>query len=302
MSRVIVVGSGVAGITASIYLVRAGINTTLITGENVGGSLTYAPKVENFPGFPEGIKGHALMALMLTQAQIAGVSIVEDSVDAYTRLSDKGHSVHLADSDKTLYADGVIFALGLKHKKPSIDNLNKFEGNGVHYCALCDGSLYKGCTVGVIGGGNTAFQDALYLSSICKQVHIFVRKDKARADRCLVEQVNHTDNIFPWYGTEVVSLCGKSALESVVITRAIDTQDRNIDISALFIAVGHTANTECLSKTPNFYFDADGFVTGTPKGSIYVAGDCISGASQQGIIAAGSGAEVALKMIKDIRG
>lgn len=292
---VAVIGSGIAGVTASIYLARAGIRTIMYTGDVVGGALTYATAIENYTGFPTLVTGMDLMTHSLTQAEMLGVEIVEDTVTKCSNITNDnstvGYSIEL-ESGESLVVDGVIIAVGAKPKKLGLENESKFLGNGVHYCALCDGAFYKDKEVAIVGGGETAMQEAAYLSGICKKVYILVRKDKCRACDSAVYKACQHPNVKIMFNTSIKELVGDDSLSHVILN-----DDSRLDVSAVFVAIGHKTDLSFLDDPIKYWYTDGGYESPTYR----FAGDCndVKGHFRQAIVAAGDGATQALSLIEE---
>lgn len=201
--RVIVIGGGVSGLTSAIYLSRANINVDVFN-KGYYGALSDSPLVENFPGFPEGISGFELLDNMTTQAQNGGAIIHDEEIIKI----DIDNNTVLSDSQVIYEYDYLIISTGCKPRKLSAKNIEKFENKGIHYCAVCDGSFYKDKEVIVVGGGNTALTEAIYLSNIAKQVNVFVRRDIIRADKCLFDKLNNLLNVNVLMNVEIKECYG----------------------------------------------------------------------------------------------
>lgn len=280
MTKAVVVGSGIAGLTCSLYLARAGIETTVITGDNLGGNTVWAEHIENYTGFPDGIAGENLMAACFAQAENAGVEFIYGNV---TSAFLQENPVTLNIKDKSITADYVVLATGTVRRKLGIPKETELTGKGAHYCAVCDGNYYRDKVVGVVGGGESAVQEALYLSSICKKVYMFVRKPYLRACKASETKIKALSNIEVMYGVNVAEIAGERVLKGVLL-------DNNVEIAlnALFIAIGYDKSSD------------DTFDGWASNPNVYKAGSCTGYVSDQIITSAGDGAEVALKIINDV--
>lgn len=273
MKKVIVIGSGCAGLTSAIYLSRANIDVTLFTGYSYG-ALENTPIIENFPGFPNEISGYELIDLMSQQAAEYNVNMIEASIVKI----DVSNNMVYSDSGATYCYDALIVATGTKHRSIPIKN----EKN-THYCAICDGTLYKNQEVCVIGGGNTALTDAIYLSNICKKVTIIIRRDIFRADKCLVDKVEKIENINIIKNNQIKECIGEKELDSIILM-----DDTKINVKAIFIAIGFDKNDELLVNAlgENYILPEN----------IKICGD-LKENRHQAVIACASGANVALDII-----
>lgn len=293
--QAIVIGGGCAGLTASIYLSRAGVETKVFTGYEHG-SLSDSPFVENFPGFPDGISGFDLVEKMRCQALHHGVKIIDEIIEDINPFD------NLVTSDSGfIYAyDGLVVATGAKPRKLTAENANEYEHKGIHYCAVCDGALYKNKVVGVIGGGDTALTEALYLSKICKRVIMFVRRDKFRGSDVLAKRVLDSWNcIDVVWNTQIISVDGKGKLENIEFTAPSDMKNVKGDygpdfekgkmqIDALFVAIGTEPNDKLIKNA--FGEDCkDKYI-----GNVVIAGDCFSNPYRQAVIACADGAKAAM--------
>jgi thioredoxin reductase (NADPH) len=273
--KVIIIGSGCSGLTSAIYLSRANIDVTLFTGYSYG-ALENTPIIENFPGFPNPISGYELLDLMSQQVAENDVNVIEESIE---KIDSRLNTVY-SDSGKSYQYDALIVATGTKHRSIPIKN----EKN-VHYCAICDGTLYKNQEVCVIGGGNTALTDAIYLSNICKKVTIIIRRDVFRADKCLVDKVENTDNIFIIKNNQIKECVGEKELSHIILM-----DDTKIDAKAVFMAIG-------FDKNDGLLIDDLGQDYVLPD-NIKICGD-LKEDRHQAVIACASGAKVALDIIDE---
>jgi len=292
---VIIIGSGPAGLTAAIYAKRSGMQTLVITGLDWGGQLMTATKVENFPGFPKGIDGPDLMRKIREQAINFDVEMVENYVSEVD-LSSNPFRVKVSDiwyKGKTL-----IIATGARYKELGLESEGRLLGKGVSYCAVCDGYLFKDKKVAVVGGGDTALTDALYLSGICKEVHIIHRRDKFRASRALVEQVSRKSNIILHLNRIVIDIKGDNKVEGVEIKDVSGGKDEILNIDGVFIAIGHIPNTDLvrgkIELTNEGYIKTSEFVKTSVPG-VFAAGDVMDPKYQQAVTAAAFGAMAAIE-------
>lgn len=295
----LIIGSGPAGYTAAIYASRAGLSPILYEGIQPGGQLTITTEVENFPGFPDGITGPDLMENMRAQAVRFGADvrpgrITEVNFDVYPL------ELH-ADDDTWIKADAVIIATGASATYLGLPDEEKYAGLGVSACATCDGFFYRGRTVAVVGGGDTACEEALYLSNLAKQVYMIVRKPHLRASKAMQQRVAARDNITMLYNTNTVGLFGEEVVEGAHLVEHVGTeQERRFDIAidGFFLAIGHRPNTEVFRQF--IKTDANGFIecqagsTSTNVAGVFAAGDVADPQYQQAIAAAGMGCRAAL--------
>lgn len=274
MLDVAIVGGGPAGLTAGIYAARAGMNTTLFESLTVGGQLTSIDDLENYPGFPQGINGFEIAMALRSQAERFGVHIVQEAVIKLEGNASSGFSVITASESYDTRT--VIIATGAKPRKIDDPALLHLEGRGVSYCATCDGNFFRDKDVVIVGGGDTACADAIYLSNICNSVHIVHRRDELRAHRVYVDRVMRKDNIhIHWHHVYAGFGETNDMLSRVIIRNVITDEETVIPASALFVAIGTEPKTEWLN----------GFVACDEHGYIIAESDCATSVS--GVYAAG---------------
>lgn len=302
-TKVLIIGSGPAGYTAGIYAARAGLNPILVSGEQIGGQLTITTDVENFPGFPQPINGGELMQLMRKQAQNVGVKIIEDKiveVDFSTQPF-----VCNSENNHVFSGESVIICTGASARWLGLESETKFRGFGVSGCATCDGFFYRGKDVAVIGGGNTAAEEAIYLTNFANSVTIIHRRDTLRADKSLQQKLRQNNKIHIEWDSVVEEIFGTENPLSVTglkIKNIKNDTSKNIKIDGIFIAIGHHPNTDIfrgqleLSKEGYIITDADSCQTSV-KG-VFAAGDVQNQFFRQAIVAAGSGCIAALEAEK----
>lgn len=282
---VVIIGGGVSGLTAAIYLARANFNVKVLTGYHYG-SLSETPLIENFPGFPDGISGIEFIDRIIKQAEKYGVEIIDDRAEKIDIVS----NTVLNDCGESYPYSHLIVATGTEPRKLTAKNASKYECKGVHYCAVCDGVAYKDKDVCVVGGGNTALTEALHLSNICKTVSVVVRKDKFKADQHLVDAINKKSNIIKLMKSEIVECVGKDKLESVIIRK--DDKNHSYLIDGVFVAIGSDKNDNILKESFCENYDMV-----TLPDNIKFCGDLVE-SKRQAVIAAGSGAKVAMEIIE----
>ncbi|MCL1891704.1 MAG: FAD-dependent oxidoreductase [Alphaproteobacteria bacterium] len=289
MNDVIILGSGPAGLTAALYCARGGKSALVLGGNTLGGQMATIAELENYPGFLGS--GLELAEKMKLQAEKFGAKVILASAKAI-KTKDSGFAV-ITDDGKECESRAVIIATGASPRKLEIAGAREFLGRGVSYCATCDGFFYSGRDVIVIGGGNAALNDALYLANIAKSVKIVYRKDSfARAEKILVDRINATGNIFVLWNTELAEVGGDES----GVTFAITTGGDKIAASGVFVAIGHEANTDYL--TEDIKRDAMGRLApnALPQG-IFVAGDVRSELKMQIATAVGTGCECAMDAV-----
>ncbi len=297
--KALIIGSGPTGYTAAIYLSRAGISNVLYEGQLPGGQLTQTTTIENFPGFPDGIDGFQLMDSMRKQAVNVGAELrngVVTSVDLSKRPF-----VATIDGGGSVECDVVIVATGASAKYLGLADEKKYAGQGVSACATCDGFFYRRKVVAVVGGGDTACEEAHYLSNLAKKVYMIVRKDHLRASAAMQQRVTAKDNIEILFNTNTVGLFGDNGVEGAHLVRhkGTDCEEMfDVAIDGFFLAIGHQPNTAFLNgqvKTDaQGYIVVDGITTATSVPGVFAAGDVADPRYRQAIAAAGSGCRAAL--------
>lgn len=298
-TKCLIIGSGPAGYTAAIYLSRAGISSVLYSGIQPGGQLTQTTTIENYPGFPQGVEGFDLMENMRQQAVNVGAE-VRNGIITDIDLS-KRPFVATVDGTSTISADAVIVATGASAKYLGLADEQKYAGMGVSACATCDGFFYRKKVVAVVGGGDTACEEAYYLSNLAKKVYMIVRKPYLRASAAMQQRVNEKENIEILYNTNTVGLFGEQFVEGAHLVQFKGTdkeQMLDIDIDGFFLAIGHKPNTDFLkgqvSLDEQGYIALGGITTETSVKGVFAAGDVADPHYRQAIVAAGSGCRAAL--------
>lgn len=298
-TKCLIIGSGPAGYTAAIYTTRAGIGSVLIEGHQPGGQLTTTTTIENFPGFPDGIDGFQLMDNMRQQAINVGADVRSGLITAID-LS-KRPFIATLDGGTTIEADTVIVATGASAKYLGLDDEKKYAGQGVSACATCDGFFYRKKVVAVVGGGDTACEEAAYLSNLCSKVYMIVRKDYLRASKAMQQRVAERENIEILFNTNALGLFGNNGVEGAHLVRHKGTPDEqafDIAIDGFFLAIGHNPNTEFLAgqleTDANGYIVTDKVTTATSVEGVFAAGDVADPRYRQAIAAAGTGCRAAL--------
>ncbi|MDR1876241.1 MAG: thioredoxin-disulfide reductase [Flavobacteriaceae bacterium] len=298
--RTVIIGSGPAGFTAAIYTARAGMDPVLISGMELGGQLTSTTEVENFPGYPEGITGSEMMIQFQKQAERFGTTVIVDKVIEVI-FGEKPGDIHTikTSSGKEFKSRSVIISTGASAKYLGKDFEEKYRGGGVSACATCDGFFYRGKNVVVVGGGDTAAEEATYLAKICKTVYMVVRKDYLRASKIMQERIENTPNIFLLYNHEVTDLKGDNGLVSqAVVVNNQTGKETILDVDGIFIAIGHAPNTDIfkgkLEMDEVGYLAVKPFSTETGIPGVFAAGDVSDKRYRQAVTAAGSGCMAAL--------
>ena len=294
--KLIILGSGPAGYAASIYAARAGLNPTLITGTEVGGQLTTTTEVENWPGDSDDLQGPELMDRMQKHALKFDVEIINDHIHE-TKLT---NGIKTLNGNSTWTCDALIISTGASAKYLGIPSEEKFLGKGVSACATCDGFFYKDQEVAVVGGGNTAAEEALYLSRICSKVHLIHRRDELRAEKILQNRIFDSDNIQIHWNSQLKEVLGdEMGVNGMIVTEEQD--DKKISLSGVFIAIGHSPNTGIFDgqlDMDNGYIiiksGLSGSVTETSVKGVFAAGDVSDQIYRQAITSAGFGCMAAL--------
>ena len=295
---VVIIGSGPAGLTASIYLSRAMIQPIVFMGHNPGGQLITSPLVENYPG-AKSISGCDLMFNMINQVQDNNVELAYESVTSIEINSDRTFNVNY--NNDCIITKSILIATGAQHNKLNVPGEDNFAGKGVSWCATCDGPLYKNRRVAVVGGGNTAIIEALFLSNIASEVLLIHRRDKLRADGSDVEKLNNQSNIKYVWNSTVSSINGNNNVNSITISNVIDNSNTDISVDAVFIAIGTKPSSSFVKDIIDT--DESGYIitnnnTETSCSGIFAAGDVVSGSLKQAIYAAGQGALAAINIQK----
>lgn len=292
----LIIGSGPAGYTAAIYASRAGLNPVLYQGLQPGGQLTITTDVENYPGYPDGIMGPQMMVDFEKQAARMGADIrwgYATKVD----LSKRPFRVEI-DEEKWIETDALIIATGASAKWLNIESEQRLNGHGVSACAVCDGFFFKGQEVAIVGAGDTAAEEALYLSKICSTVHMIVRRDEMRASVVMQERVKKTPNIKIYWNSETKEVLGDNKVSGVTITNNQTNEETTIPVSAFFVAIGHKPNSDLFKGVLDM--DEAGYlktIPGTSKTNIegvFACGDVQDKIYRQAVTAAGSGCMAAL--------
>lgn len=296
---VIIVGGGCAGLTASIYTSRANLNTLLFTGNDIGGLLAKTSIVENFPGFPDGISGFELLNNMQIQSEKFGTIIEYDNVLSI----EKDNDIFIVNTETNKYlSKSVIIATGSKPKKIDCINSDKFENKGISYCATCDGALFKDKVVSVVGGGDTAMEEALFLTKFCKKVYLIHRRNKFRASNIMIDKVVNEPKIKIFYDSIIYSLDGENKLENIIIKNVNNDEKTMLYSDGLFVAIGHTPETNMFNvdKDEQGYIKIFNNSTSTNIDGIFSCGDCIDPLYRQAILACGIGCKAGIDCFKYI--
>jgi len=305
--KCLIIGSGPAGYTAAIYAARADLNPVVYTGMEPGGQLTTTTDVDNFPGYPNGIEGPIMMEELQKQAERFGTDVRIGQVTKVDLNSEKG-GMHIVtiDENKTLYAKTIIISTGASAKYLGLPSEQRLIGGGVSACAVCDGFFYKNQEVAIVGGGDTAAEEATYLANICSKVTMIVRRNIMRASKAMQHRVNNTKNIEILYESEISEVLGDKVVEALEIVNNKTQIKSKLSVSGLFIAIGHKPNTEIFSDQIEMddlgYIFTKGKSTKTNKPGVFASGDVQDKDYRQAITAAGTGCMAALDAERYIGG
>jgi thioredoxin reductase (NADPH) len=304
-NQVVIIGSGPAGLTAAIYAARGGLEPLVISGNEPGGQLIFTTDVENFPGFPEAIKGPDLMENMRKQAERFGTRFERNAVSSVD-FSTKPLKVNIVGGETEYAADAVIIATGSSARWLGLESESRLKGKGVSVCATCDGFFFKGKDAVVVGGGEVAVEEALFLSKLVKSVKLIHRRDKLKAARVLEQKALNNKRISFVWNSVVEEILGDKKVEGVRIKNVLSTGEKSeIKCDGVFVAIGHRPNTEVFRN--QIELDKNGYVkkyegSKTSVEGVFVAGDVYDYVYRQAVTAAGSGCEAAIDVIKYLEG
>jgi thioredoxin reductase (NADPH) len=293
----LIIGSGPAGYTSAIYAARADMKPVMYEGLQPGGQLTITTDVENYPGYPDGIMGPEMMELFKKQAVRLGADVRFGMVTS-VEFKNGGPQKVIVDGVKEIEAETVIISTGASAKWLGIPSEMRLNGSGVSACAVCDGFFYKGQDVAIVGAGDTACEEATYLSKICTKVYMIVRKDEFRASKAMQNRVLNTPNIEVLFNTETDEILGGLGVEAVRVKNNVTGDLREIAIKGFFVAIGHTPNTDIFK--PYIDMDEQGYIKTVPGTSytniegVFCSGDAQDKIYRQAVTAAGSGCMAAL--------
>ncbi|RFM32719.1 thioredoxin-disulfide reductase [Chitinophaga silvisoli] len=294
--HLLIIGSGPAGYTAAIYSARANLKPVLYQGIQPGGQLTITTEVENYPGYPEGIQGPEMMVDFEKQATRMGADIrygLATSVD----FSSQPYKITI-DESKVITADAVIIATGASAKWLGLPSEQRLNGSGVSACAVCDGFFFRGKEVAIVGAGDTAAEEALYLSKMCSNVHMIVRRHEMRASKIMQDRVLKTSNIMVYWNSETQEVLGDNKVEAVKLLNTAKNEEQTIPVSAFFVAIGHQPNSDIFRDY--LELDEQGYIKTVPGSSrtnlegVFACGDVQDKIYRQAVTAAGSGCMAAL--------
>lgn len=297
--KCLIIGSGPAGYTAAIYAARADMKPIMYTGMEPGGQLTTTTEVDNFPGYPDGIDGPTMMVQLQQQAERFGTQVRIGMV-TNVEFSNEVGGIHkvIVDNSTKIEAETVIISTGATAKYLGLPSEQKLRGGGVSACAVCDGFFYKNQDVAIVGAGDTAAEEATYLSNICRKVTMLVRKDHMKASKAMQHRVNNTKNLEVRYNTEVDEVLGEQVVEGLRMVNNETGEKEEIAITGLFIAIGHKPNTDIfkgqLDMDETGYLITKGKSTKTNKPGVFASGDVQDKEYRQAVTAAGTGCMAAL--------
>lgn len=289
----IIIGGGPAGYTAALYAARAGLDVTVIEKMSVGGQMTLTGEIENYPGFDEGIDGFTLGEKMKSGAERYG-AVTEYGEVIKLELTQKIKKIFT--TDKEYFSKTVVIATGAEPRELGIDQERELTGRGVHYCAHCDGRFYKDKTVAVVGGGNSAVSDALYLSRFAKKVYLIHRRDSLRATKIYHEPLKEAENIEILFNSTLLKLTAEKRLQKITVTNTLNNESQEIECDGVFISIGRRPSTELISD--ELELDSNGYIiadesTKTSIEGVYAAGDVRTKALRQIVTAVSDGAVAA---------
>ena len=297
--KTLIIGSGPAGYTAAIYAARADLKPVLYTGMEPGGQLTTTTEVDNFPGYPHGVDGPTMMVELQKQAERFGTEVRIGLVTKVTLSKNKG-GIHMVtvDNGKEIEAESIIISTGATAKYLGIPSEERLKGGGVSACAVCDGFFYKGQDVAIVGGGDTAAEEATYLANLCTKVTMIVRKGQMRASKAMQHRVESRENIEVRYFSEIEEVLGKDVVEGVRIVNSKTNEKDDVKVTGLFIAIGHKPNTDIFKGQIEMddagYIITKGKTTDTNYPGVFASGDVQDKDYRQAVTAAGTGCMAAL--------
>ena len=293
---ILIIGSGPAGYTAAIYTSRAGLNTLLYKGDQPGGQLTITSDVENYPGYPDGVMGPEMMVDFEKQASRFGAEVKSGMILSVDFSS--GELIAFSDSNEKIIAKSVIVSTGASAKWLNLESEQRLNGKGVSACAVCDGFFFRGQDVAVVGGGDTAAEEALYLSKLTNKVHLVIRRDEMRASVIMQNRIKENDKIEIHWNSEIKEIKGDESVEGIEVINNVTNKITNISLGGVFIAIGHQPNTDIFKDYLNL--DESGYILTKPGSTetnvpgVFATGDAQDKIYRQAVTAAGSGCMGAL--------
>jgi thioredoxin reductase (NADPH) len=294
--KVLIVGSGPAGYTAAIYAARAGLNPVLYTGGQPGGQLTITNDVENYPGYPDGVMGPQMMEDFRKQAERFG-TVINYGLVTHVDFSHRPYKVTV-DNQHQILTDTLIIATGASAKWLGLESESRLNGQGVSACAVCDGFFFRGQDVAIVGGGDTACEEASYLSKICNKVYMIVRRDELRASQIMQQRVMNNPKIEILWNTETLEVLGESEVTGVRLQNTHSEEIKDLNVGGFFVAIGHQPNTEIFKG--HLDMDENGYIITVPGSTrtniegVFACGDAQDHIYRQAVTAAGTGCMAAL--------
>lgn len=296
--KCIIIGSGPAGYTAAIYAARANMNPILFTGQQPGGQLITTTDVENYPGYPNGIGGIEMMEEFRQQAERFGTEVNYGMIVKVDFKTGENYHTVWTDGGKELHAHTIIISTGASAKYLGLESEARLLNSGVSACAVCDGFFFRGKEVAVVGGGDTAAEEATYLAKLCPKVHLLVRRDELRASKIMAERVMKTENIIVHWNTETTEVLGDKKVEGVRVRNRVSGEEQVLPVEAFFVAIGHQPNTAIfnglLDMDETGYLITEPGSTRTNIPGVFASGDAQDKVYRQAITAAGTGCMAAL--------
>jgi thioredoxin reductase (NADPH) len=294
--KVLIIGSGPAGYTAAIYAARAGLNPVLYTGGQPGGQLTITNDVENYPGYPEGVMGPQMMEDFKKQAERFGTAVNYGLV-THVDFNSRPYKVTI-DGQQEILSDTLIIATGASAKWLGLESETRLNGQGVSACAVCDGFFFRGQEVAIVGGGDTACEEASYLSNICSKVYMIVRRDELRASQIMQQRVMNNPKIEILWNSETLEVLGEAEVTGVKVLNNRSQEVKELNVTGFFVAIGHQPNTEIFKG--HLDMDANGYIKTVPGSTrtniegVFACGDAQDNIYRQAVTAAGTGCMAAL--------
>lgn len=292
----VIIGSGPAGYTAAIYASRAGLKPILYTGKEPGGQLMITTEVDNFPGYPDGINGPAMMEELRKQAERFGTEVRYELIEKVD-FSGRPHKL-FTEGGVEIQADAVIISTGASAKWLGLESEHRLQNKGVSACAVCDGFFFRNQEVAIVGGGDTAAEEATYLAKLCKTVHLLVRRDEMRASKIMQQRVMNTPNLIVHWNTDTLEILGEDEVKGVRIKNNKTNIEETLDVTGFFVAIGHKPNTDIFRDF--LELDETGYIIAKPGTSftniegVFVSGDAADKVYRQAVTAAGTGCMAAL--------
>jgi len=295
--KCVIIGSGPAGYTAAVYAARANMEPVLYTGKEPGGQLMITTDVENYPGYPEGIMGPQMMEDFRKQAERFGTDVRYELINKVDFGNGAVHKIW-TESGHEVHADSIIISTGASAKWLGLDSEKELMNKGVSACAVCDGFFFRGQDVAIVGGGDTACEEASYLSKLCPNVHMLVRRDEFRASKIMQERVMNAENIHIHWNTEALEILGEEEVEGVRVINNQTQEESTLAVKGFFVAIGHKPNTDIfkgfLNMNETGYIFTEGKTTKTNVEGVFASGDAQDHVYRQAVTAAGTGCMAAL--------